>query len=231
MMLSKTNNIDSLNTPYNWPVVGTLLFLTGIAGIPAMFFVAMVALAVVGLGGEPSFISSIHFSKPGAMFVHGGSGILFFLTMPFQFSPKVRAANPKRHKLAGRIAVISGCIMAISGVWMHNVLSPESQGVRYSILIITSMAICSSFLIALFYVIKGNIQVHQLWMARSVAIVLAAITPLFLDILILIIFSNFEVIYTMLTQFQYDYGRLLGIVINLSIVEIIMRKKQLKRLT
>ncbi|PAJ74498.1 hypothetical protein CJF42_10350 [Pseudoalteromonas sp. NBT06-2] len=224
MMLTKTNNIDSSNTLNNWPVVGTLLFLTGIAGIPAMFGVALVALGVLGFTGESSLINNIHFAKPGAMFVHGGAGVLFFLTMPFQFSPKVRENNPKRHKLAGRIAVISGCIMAISGVWMHNVLSPESQGVRYSILIVTSMAICSSFLIALYYVIKGNIQVHQLWMARSIAIVLAAITPLFIDILILIIFSNFEVIYTMLTQFQYDYGRLLGIVINLSIVEIIMRK-------
>jgi len=224
-MLSKTNNTDSLNTPYNWPVVGTLLFLTGIAGIPAMFGIVMVALGVLGFTGESSFISNIHFTKPGAMFVHGGAGILFFLTMPFQFSLRVRAKKPKRHKLAGRIAVISGCIMAISGVWMHNVLSPESQGIRYSILIMTSMAICSSFLIALWYVIKGNIQVHQLWMARAVAIVLAAITPLFIDILILIIFSDLEVIFKMLTQFQYDYGRLLGIVINLFIVEIIMRKR------
>jgi len=67
-----------------------------------------------------------------------------------------------------------------------------------------------------------------LWMARAVAIVLAAITPLFIDILILIIFSDLEVIFKMLTQFQYDYGRLLGIAINLFIVETIMRKKQLK---
>jgi len=227
-MLSKTNNIEPSNTLYNWPVVGILLFLTGIAGIPAMFGVAIVALGVFGFAGESSFISSIHFTQPGAMFVHGGAGILFFLTMPFQFSPRVRAKNPKRHKLAGRIAVVSGCIMAISGVWMHNVLSPESQGIRYSILILTSMAICSSFLIALWHVIKGNIQVHQLWMARAVAIVLAAITPLFIDIFILIIFSGFEVIFNMLTQFQYDYGRLLGIVINLSIVEIIMREKAIK---
>jgi len=111
---------------------------------------------------------------------------------------------------------------------MHNVLSPESQGIRYSILIMTSIAICSCFLIALWHVIKGNIQVHQLWMARAVAIVLAAITPLFIDIFILIIFSDLEVIFKMLTQFQYDYGRLLGIVINLSIVEIIMREKAIK---
>lgn len=227
MMISKTNNIDSLNTPYNWPVVGTLLFLTGIAGIPAMFGIVMVALGISGFTAESWFISSIHFSKPMVIFVHGGAGVLFFLTMPFQFSPRVRNNNLKRHKLAGRIAVISGCIMAISGVWMHNLLSPESQGIRYSILIMTSMAICSSFLIALFYVIKGNIQVHQLWMARSVAIVLAAITPLFVDIFILIIFSDLEVIYKILTQFQYDYGRLLGIAINLSIVEVIMRKRNL----
>lgn len=224
-MFLKTNTTHLPNIPYNWPVVGTLLFLTGIAAIPAMFAVVLVALGPEGTGADSSFINSSHFKTPSAMFVHGGAGILFFLTMPFQFSPRVRANNPKHHKLAGRIAVISGCIMALSGIWMHNVLSPESQGIRYNILIMTSIAICISFLIALWHVIKGNILVHQLWMARAVAIVLAAITPLFIDIIILLIFSNFEVIFKILTQFQYDYGRLLAVIINLVVVEVIMTKK------
>lgn len=223
MMLSKNKHINTANIPYNWPTVGTLLFLMGIPAIPAMFGLVLVALGPSGDGA--SFINSFHFNTPSAIFVHGSAGILLFITMPFQFSPRVRANNPKRHKLAGRIAVISGCVMAISGIWMHNVLSPESQGIRYSILIMTSTAICISFIIAVYHVIKGNIPAHQKWMVRSVALVLAAVTPLFVDIFIMVLFSNFEVIYDQLIQLQYDYGRLLGIFINLSIVEIIMNKK------
>jgi len=227
-MLFKTNTTNAPILPYNWPVVSTLLFLTGIAAIPAMFAVVMVAIGGSGVEGDSSFINHLHFATPSAMFVHGGSGILFFLTMPFQFSPRVRMNNLKRHKLAGRVAVVSGCVMALSGIWMHNVLSPESQGTRYSILIITSVAICICFLIAVWHIKKGNIHVHQLWMARAVAIVLAAITPLFIDIIIVLVFSHFEAIYQILIQFQYDYGRLLGIVINLAIVEMFMTKRPSK---
>ena len=226
-MLFKTKTINSLpTTSYNWPVVATLLFLTGIASIPAMFSLIIIALGPSVAGEYSSFINSIHIAAPSAIFVHGGAGIIFFFTMPFQFSPRLRSNNLSRHKLAGQVAVISGCIMAISGIWMHNVLSPDSQGVRYGILIMTSLAICISFIIAIYHVINGNIQKHQQWMARSVAIILAAITALFIDILILLIFSDFEVVYKMLTQFQYDYGRLFGIVINLVIVEIIITKKR-----
>jgi len=222
MMLFKNTTPNAAHIPYNWPAVGTLLLLTGIAAIPAMFGLVLVALGPSGAGS--SFINSLHFNTPSAIFIHGGAGILFFLTMPFQFSPRVRAKNLKRHKLAGKIAVTSGCIMAISGIWMHNVLSPESQGIRYSILIITSITICISFIIAIYHVTQGNIHAHQQWMARAVAIVLAAITPLFIDIVIVLLFSNVAVIYELLIQFQYDYGRLLGVVINISVVEFIFNK-------
>jgi len=221
----KKNDIKEISIPFNWPVVGTLLFLTGIAGIPAIFLVLLVVMGPSAIDGVSSMINTLHFETPAAILVHGVSGILFFLTMPFQFSPRLRTNNLNRHKIAGRIALISSYIMAISGVWMHNVLSPDSQGTRYVVLIITSMAICLTFSIALWHIIKRNVQAHQKWMARAVAITLAAVTPLFIDILIVILFSHFEQIYTILNQLQYDYGRLIGIMINLVIVEFILTKK------
>ncbi len=219
------SNINEINLPFNWPVVGTLLFLTGIPGIPAIFLLALVAMGPLAIDGVSSMISTLHFETPAAIFVHGGSGILFFLTMPFQFSPKLRARSLKLHKIAGRIALISGFTMAISAVWMHNVLSPDSQGTRYIVLILTSSAICLTFSIALWHIINGNVRAHQKWMIRAVAITLAAVTPLFVDIIIEIFFSHFNSIYTLLAQFQYDYGRMLGIAINLIIVEVILNKK------
>jgi len=220
----KTTDINEISIPFNWPIVGTLLFLTGIAGIPAIFLVSLVAIGPSAIDGVSSMINSLHFETPAAIFVHGVSGILFFLTMPFQFSPRLRTNNLNRHKIAGRIALISGYIMAISGVWMHNVLSPDSQGIRYVVLILTSMAICLTFSIALWHILKRNVQVHQKWMARAVAITLAAVTPIFIDLLIMILFSHVDQLYATLNQLQYDYGRLLGIIINLGIVEIILTK-------
>ena len=213
-------NKTRTNQTFNWPLVSTLLLLTGIAGIPAM-----VILALVALGPEntlaSSFVNPAHFQVPLAVFIHGGSGIAFFLTMPFQFSPRLRTKFIKYHKLMGRVAVLSAYVMAISGIWMHNVLSPESQGTRYIVLIITSLLICMSFTVALYSIWKKNIVAHQRWMARSVAITLAAVTPLFVDIVILLMFSNAPNLLAILTELQYNYGRLLGIIINVTVVEII----------
>jgi len=40
----------------------------------------------------------------------------------------------------------------------------------------------------------------------------------------MILFSHVDQLYATLNQLQYDYGRLLGIIINLGIVEIILTK-------
>jgi len=47
------------------------------------------------------------------------------------------------------------------------------------------------------------------------------VTPLFVDIVILLMFSNTPNLLAILTELQYDYGRLLGIIINVTVVEII----------
>ncbi|NMP30663.1 DUF2306 domain-containing protein [Thalassotalea sp. M1531] len=229
MTLAKTlnNNVTDNFPPANWSIVGLLFFLTGIAGIPAIFLVAMVALGPSATGEVSTIINVAHFETPMAIYLHGGFGILFFLTMPFQFSPKLRVSNPQRHKIAGRVAVISAFVMATSGVWMHNVLTPESQGIRYFILILTSAAICLTFSIALMFAIKRNIAQHRIWMARAVAVTLAAVTPLFVELLSVVLFSHFEQFFAVLTKLQYDYGRLLGMAINLAIAEIIISKKAL----
>ena len=132
--------------------------------------------------------------------------------------------------MAGRIVLCSAYVMAISGIWMHNVLSPESQGARYFVLIFTSMMICLAFSIALLHIIQRNIRAHQIWMARAVAITLAAVTPLFVDVVIMVLFGTFDHLLELMTQLQYDYGRLLGMAINLTIAEVFMRKKHTKHI-
>lgn len=226
--LSDTNN---LTMPFNWPVVGSLLFLTGIAGIPAAVMLVLVLMSPTELTGIYAFVNPIHFQAPTIIFLHGGSGVLFFLTMPFQFSQKLRAKHLGLHKTTGRIAIVSAYVMAISGIWMHNLLSPESQGIRYYLLIFTSFLICLTFSIALIYAIRKNIAQHKKWMARSVAITLAAVTPLFIDTAIAIGFSQYPQVYALLNQFQYDYGRLLAVAINLAIVEVIWHKQKATSLT
>lgn len=219
--------------PFNWPVVGMLLFLTGIPGIPAIFLIAMVLFVVISSGGEPaqsiqSMINPLHLGTPAAIVVHGGAGILFFLTMPFQFSPRLRKKHVKWHRTAGMIAVLSAFVMAVSGVWMHHVLSPGEFGMRYVSLVIMSIAICVTFALGLSFIFKRNIEAHRRWMARGVAVLLAAVTPLFVDIIFMIGFSFNDSLLQSVQMLQYEYGRLFAIVLNLSVLECVRVKRQRK---
>ncbi|WP_448550935.1 DUF2306 domain-containing protein [Thalassotalea montiporae] len=211
--------------PFNWPVVSTLALITAIPAIPAIFILLIVAIGAGNNQELAAMINSAYFDAPAAVYVHGSSGILFFLTMPWQFSPRLRQQYVSWHKVAGRIAVIAGCVMALSGIWMHKQLTPTEQGARYLILIVMSAAICLCFLIAVWHIVNRNIARHQHWMARAVAIILAAVTPLFTGLLVMLMFSSFDQLYPTAAALHHQYDRLLGMAINLAIVELVFSKK------
>ncbi|REL30850.1 DUF2306 domain-containing protein [Thalassotalea euphylliae] len=211
--------------PFNWPVVSTLALLTAIPAIPAIFILLIVAIGAGNHQELAAMINSAYFDAPAAVYVHGGSGILFFLTMPWQFSPRLRHQYAGWHKIAGRIAVIAGCVMALSGIWMHKQLTPDEQGARYLILVVMSAAICLCFLMAVWHIVNRNIARHQRWMALAVAITLAAVTPLFTGLLVMLMFSSFDQLYPTAASLHHQYDRLLGMAINLAIVELVFRKK------
>lgn len=212
-------------TPFNWPVVGFLLFMTAIPAIPAFFLIALVLLGSSAIEGVSSTIDPLHFTTPAAVIIHGGSGILFFLTMPFQFSPSLREKKENWHKKGGYVAVLSGYVMAISGIWLHHVLFPDIFGMRYVSLVIVSAGMCIAFSVALFCIIQRNIHSHIQWMCRAVAISLAIVTPIFLEIPIFLMLGQLDEILRLASQFMHNYDRLLGMGINLMLVEYIFYKR------
>ncbi|HEY7774173.1 MAG TPA: DUF2306 domain-containing protein [Marinagarivorans sp.] len=228
--ITRENPAKMKTKPFNWPIVGLLLFLAGIPAIPAPF---LMTLAVMGPSANElsSIVNALHFQTPAAVLVHGSSGIAFFLSMPFQFSPLLRAKKPKRHKIAGIIALASGYVMALSGIWMHHVLSPDSFGARYLSLVTLSAAICIAFSMALTHILNGNVPAHRAWMCRAVAITLGVVTPLFIDILLYLASNSTGNSLATLYQLQHDYGRLLGMAINLGIVEYALHRGRRERVS
>ena len=227
--ITMQNDARVKSIPFNWSVVGFLLFMTAIPGVPAIFLLALVAIGSSNGVSDSSMINALHFEAPAAIFVHGVAGIRFFLTMPFQFSPALRAKNITWHKVGGRIALLSGYVMGLSAIWMHHVLYLVSFDARYISLLVMSIAMCIAFSLALWHIINRNIQSHRKWMVRAVAITLGAVTPLFVEVILLLLFGQFESTLTILNQFQHDYGRLVGVAINLGIVEYMFFKEQPKK--
>lgn len=226
--ISSNTSSQITKITFNWPVVGALLFLTAIPALPAAFILTMLIIGMLSGGEVSSLVNVLYFEMPAAILLHGSSGILFFLTMPFQFSPALRMKKLRWHKTGGRIAFISGYAMALSGIWMHHVLSPDDLGMRYVSLVIMSMAMCAAFSLALWHITQRNIAAHGKWVIRAVAITLAAITPLFIEGVMYLLFGAFDSIISILNQWLHDYGRLIAITVNLAVVEYFIFNKPLK---
>ena len=211
---------------YDWPLVSTLFVLFAIPGIPAIFIVLGVLLGPVDSSFFMSFVNARYFESPLAILVHGTSGIGFFLTVPLQFSPAFRQKHPQWHRVSGRIALLSAYILAASGVWMHHMLTPEETGMRYIGLIIVSLGMVVAFTLAFYHVLKRQITAHRRWMYRAVAISLAVVTPLLIEVLAALTLGQVETFRPLLVQLFHDYDRLIGLAINLLIAEWLLRTKE-----
>lgn len=210
----------------NWPIVALLLFLAGVPGLPAIFILANIAIGPPVDGSVHSFVNMLHFITPMPVIVHGGAGVVFFLAMPLQFSTALRKKYKSWHRCAGYMTIISGCVIAFSAPWMHQVFSPDSGLPRLSGLLTTSAGTVIAFSLALGSVIGGNIKQHRAWMIRAVAITLGPITPTLLALPIYAIFGSLDKFSPGLSQLELGYARWIGMTMNLAIVEYCLFKER-----
>jgi hypothetical protein len=219
----------ALEFNHNWRLVSTLWLLTAIPGLPAILIVLLVMLGPVESTMLMSLINPNYFSSPLAVLVHGSSSVAFFLTMPWQFSPALRHQYPTWHRRSGRVVILSGFIMAISGVWMHLSLTPDELGMRFIGLVVVSSGIMLALAMALYAVLQRQFERHRRWMFRAVAITLAVVTPLFIEVLATLTLGQVAAFKPWLAPFLHDYDRLVGLCVNLLIVQRLLREKVVKK--
>ncbi len=214
---------DLVPLRHHWPLVSALWLLTAIPAIPAALILLLLLLGPTESSVFVALVNPNYLTSPWAVVVHGCSGVLFFLAMPWQFSPKFRLQRPVWHRVSGRVTLISAYAMAISGVWMHLSLTPDERGMRFIGLLVLSGAMIVAFSLAFYAVLQRQFQRHQRWMYRAVAITLAAVTPLFIEAMAELTLGQFALFKPLLTPFFYDYSRFLGIVINLWVAQWLLR--------
>lgn len=221
------NAVGALN--FHWPVVCTLWLLMAIPGIPAILIVSLLLTSLLFGPVEStlllSLINPLYYASPWAVIVHGGSGAIFFLTMPWQFSPALRGKYPAWHRASGRLVLLSGYSMAVSGIWMHLFLTPDELGMRFIGLLALSCGMVLGFSMAFYAVLQRQFDRHRRWMCRAVAMTLAAVTPLFVQVIAELTVGQVAALKPWLAPFFHDYGRLLGIGLNLLLVEWLLHRK------
>ncbi len=211
--------------PFNWPAVIVLLIMTGIPAIPGLFILLSVLAGADGARESALVINPLYFKQPWVIYLHAGSGLLFFLTVPFQFSSKLRKNQPMLHKRTGYVAVSSGVVLGLSGILMHYYLNQGVLDMRFVSMSIQGLCMIAAFITAIQYILSRNVPSHRKWMSRAVAIALSLVTLVFIELVFLLALGEHAQTNKTLIHWLHTYGNLLGMVINLLVVEFLFKKK------
>ena len=128
---------------------------------------------------------------PIVLHIFGSS--LFCLLGAVQFLPSIRRHHPTTHRALGRTVAISGCISAVTGVWMtvFYALPDELQGnMLYWVRIILGFSMVGLIAGAVVAIRSGNIFRHGALMLRAYAIGQGASTQTFLGIGWIVVFGT-----------------------------------------
>ena len=163
------------------------------AGLLALSFAPLAAgiVRLVQLGGDAQITAdnARFFFAPLPVVVHVVTFVTYCVLGAFQFAPGLRRRNPRWHRIAGRVLVPCGLVVALSGLWMtqfypRGIESPASFDgtLLYFIRLLAGSAMAASICLGLAAVLRGDIPRHQAWMMRGYALGLGAGTQVFTHI-------------------------------------------------
>ena len=134
------------------------------------------------LGGPQVLPSDARFAaSPVPLVVHIVASVTYAVLGASQFSARLRRRRPGWHRRAGRILVVIGLAVALSGLWM-TLAYPRKEGTG-EILWVTRLLVASgmgaSVLLGLAAIRRRDVPRHRAWMTRAYALALGAGTQAF----------------------------------------------------
>ena len=129
------------------------------------------------MGGPEITANNARFvASPIPVTVHIVSVTLYSLFGALQFVPSLRRGRPGRHRIAGRILIPAGVLVALSGLWMTVFYSrPPGDGESLEVVrFIVGSAMLASIVLAVFAIRRQDFTSHGAWMTRGYAIALGA---------------------------------------------------------
>jgi uncharacterized membrane protein len=186
------------------------------------------SLRLTQLSGGPVLVpAALRFTaSPIPVVLHIISAMVFTIVGAFQFLPGLRRGKRSWHKLAGRVLIPMGLILALSGLWMAT-LYPHPPGDGPALLIIrvlfgTYMVV--SIALAIRALTHRNYVAHGAWMTRAYALGVAAGTQALALIPGSIIFGS-----------NNDLSRAIAMgaawLINLAVAELVIQRRTVRAAT
>jgi uncharacterized membrane protein len=164
------------NAPLQWlPPVG-LIVLSLVPVIAGAVRLTELMGGPVVTANNARFVAS-----PLPVTVHIVCVTVYSLLGALQFVPSLRRGRSSWHRVAGRILVPAGLLVALSGLWM-TVFYPRPAGDGESLVVVRLIfgtAMLASIVLAVWAIRKRDFASHGAWMTRGYAIALGAGTQVF----------------------------------------------------
>lgn len=155
------------------------------AGLIALSLVPAVAgsarLAQLAGSAEVTGQNARFFASPVPIVIHIVGAMTYSVLGALQFSPGFRRSRRGWHRVAGRILIPAGLLVALSGLWMaHFYAWPAGDGMAvYVERLIAGTAMLASIVMGIDAIRRRAFAEHGNWMIRAYAIGLGAGTQVF----------------------------------------------------
>jgi uncharacterized membrane protein len=121
-------------------------------------------------------------ASPVPVTVHIAAAAVYAVVGAGQFSATLRRRHPAWHRRAGRILVVAGALVALSGIWL-TLLHPGSPGgvLLWMVRLVVGSAMATALVLGVAAVRRRDIRAHRAWMIRAYALGLGAGTQVFTE--------------------------------------------------
>jgi len=157
---------------------------------------------------------------PLPVILHIVSATAFAILGPLQFAAGFRRRWPAWHRVAGRLLVVCGLLVGLTGVWMTLFYAPPdgSGPLLYASRMVFGSAMVVSIVIGLAAILRRDVRGHRAWISRGYAIGLGAATQM----LVLMVAG---IVAGPPNELTHDSLMALSWVINLAVAEWALRRR------
>ncbi len=136
----------------------------------------------LAIGAEVTDGNARFFDSPAPVLAHIVGATVFCLVGAFQFDHGLRRARPRWHRAAGRAVVLSGLVVAASGIWMtlfYKLPPLDDSALLNGVRLFFATAMGVALVLAVAAILRRKVATHRAWMMRAYAIGVAAGTQAF----------------------------------------------------
>ena len=203
----------------NWIVPTLLLLLGAINVLSGAFQLDSILQGPPAVPDE--FTTMQYFTMPIPIVLHIIAGTLFNLLGPLQFAPVTWRRWPIWHRWSGRLLILSGFLVAGSGLWMNHFYPQYGGLLKYPGIVVNSLGLAVSLSLALQSIRSSSRDIprHRIWMMRAVAFGLGPATQ---RLFILPVFFT----YGMVSDLTIGVVIWFGFLTNLAVVEWVLYRER-----